>query len=133
MKKFQKSNFLRSISQNYTMCSLIFFSYFSFIRFHPTRIGLVFYQHKQLNFPNHGYTRVIKKCDDKNAWDYEDWKAGKFIPTPSKLNVMKKLGFVFPENVETVEVKDVMKLARELTRQQYVPPQQNQFNSRNLS
>ena len=48
---------------------------------------------------------------------------------------MKKLGFVFPENVETVEVKDVMKLAKELTRQQYgaVPPQQNHFNSRNLS
>ena len=32
---------------------------------------------------------------------------------------MKKLGFVFPENVETVEVKDVMKLAKKLTRQQH--------------
>ena len=69
--------------------------------------------------PDHGYTQVIKKCDDKNAWDYEEWKAGKFIPTPNKLNIMKNLGFVFPENVETVEVKDVMKLAKKLTRQQY--------------
>ena len=69
--------------------------------------------------PDHGYTQVIKKSDDKNAWDYEEWKAGKFIPTPNKLNIMKKLGFIFPENVETVEVKDVMKLAKKLTRQQH--------------
>ena len=92
-------------------------------RFRPTRIGLVFYQHKQLNFPKHGYNRVIKKSKDKNAWDYEDWKAGVFIPTPNKLNVMKNLGYVFPENVETVEVKDCMNYARELTKKQYCPRQ----------
>ena len=86
-----------------------------------------------MNFPNHGYTRVIKKCEDKNAWDYEDWKNGTFIPTPSKLKVMKNLGFKFPKNVETVLVKDVMAKAKYLTERQIQPSEvQNQRMSRNL-
>ena len=36
------------------------------------------------------------------AMDYENWRAGHFIPTPEKLESMKKAGFVFPDNVETV-------------------------------
>ena len=39
---------------------------------------------------------------EKYAWDYEDWKAGKFIPTPARLKSMKKAGYAFPEFV-TVE------------------------------
>ena len=39
---------------------------------------------------------------------------------------MKKLGFVFPKNVFTVEVKDVMNLARELTKKQYVPTKEQE-------
>ena len=39
---------------------------------------------------------------EKNHRDYEAWKAGKFIPTPRKLQMMKEDGFVFPDNVETV-------------------------------
>ena len=55
------------------------------------------------------------------ALDYENWKAGHFIPTPAKLESMKKAGFPFPDNVETVDVIDVMQKAPELTRNQISP------------
>ena len=71
-------------------------------RHHPTRIGLVFYQHKNLIYPQHGYQRVQEKTYEKNARDYEAWKVGKFTPTPRKLQLMKDDGFVFPDNVKTV-------------------------------
>lgn len=90
-------------------------------RFRPTRIGLVFYQHKQLNYPNHGYHRVIQKSKEKNARDYEAWKSGTFIPTPRKLQSMKEDGFVFPKNIETVAPGAEMMLANSLTNEQYRP------------
>jgi hypothetical protein len=70
--------------------------------FRPTRIGLVFYQHKNLSFPQHGFLRVQQKSKEKNARDYEAWKAGTFTPTPRKLEMMKEDGFKFPDDVETV-------------------------------
>ena len=90
-------------------------------RFRPTRIGLVFYQHKQLNYPNHGYHRVIQKSREKNARDYEAWKSGTFIPTPRKLQSMKEDGFVFPKNIATVAPGAEMMLANSLTNEQYRP------------
>ena len=39
---------------------------------------------------------------------------------------MKNLGFVFPENVFTVEVKDVMKLAKDLTKKQFLGESQDE-------
>ena len=71
-------------------------------RFRPTRIGLVFYQHKNLNHPKHGYENVVERGREKNARDYEAWKEGKFVPTPRKLQMMIEDGFVFPDNVKTV-------------------------------
>ena len=71
-------------------------------RFRPTRIGLIFYQHKNLNNANHGYENVLERQKDKNSRDYEAWKEGKFIPTSRKLQSMKDDGFCFPDNVLTV-------------------------------
>lgn len=71
-------------------------------RYKPTRIGLVFYQHKSLTYPNHGYERVKQKEYLKNKRDYEAWTMGAFTPTPRKLQMMKDDGFKFPDKVETV-------------------------------
>merc|ERR1719153_483206 len=71
-------------------------------RLNPTRIGLVFYQHKNLLHRNHGFYNVQQRSKDKNARDYELWKEGKWLPTPRKLQIMGEDGFLFPENQETV-------------------------------
>ena len=71
-------------------------------RYKPTRIGLVFYQHKNLMYPQHGYNRVCTKTKEKNERDYELWLAGKFTPTPRKLEMMRADGLQFPDNVKTV-------------------------------
>ena len=63
----------------------------------------------------------MQKSKEKNARDYEAWKAGTFIPTPRKLQSMKEDGFVFPENVETVAPGGEMMLAKSLTNEQYRP------------
>ena len=54
-------------------------------RLDPTCIGLVFFQHKRLNTPHHGYYQVIKKIKDKNMKDYNSCKAETFISTARKL------------------------------------------------
>ncbi len=56
-------------------------------RFRPTRIGLVFYQHRDLDFPMHSY-RVYKEYRRLiNARDYEALKEGKFKASKNKIRV----------------------------------------------
>ena len=73
-------------------------------RYKPTRIGLVFYQHKQLHYPHHGQGVNIVNMRQKNERDYQAWKDGLFVPTQRKLQTMIEQGFKFPKHVATIEV-----------------------------
>ncbi len=81
----------------------------------PTRIGLVFYQHKALNFPGHGAEAQVRlrewNCRKRAAWearvvemneqDYLAWLTGDFVPTAKRLQLMREVGLLFPPEVGT--------------------------------
>ena len=71
-------------------------------RGHPHRIGLVFYQHKNLHHPNHGADEFRRKRAIREFRDYVQWLKGNYVPTQSKLRAMIESGFDFPEDVKTV-------------------------------
>jgi len=72
-------------------------------RQNPCRIGLVFYQHKNLHFVNHGADEFLKKNQVREHRDYIQWLKGCFVPSSTKLGTMQKSGFCFPENVVTIK------------------------------
>merc|ERR1711970_774147 len=68
----------------------------------PHRIGLVFYQHKNLHHPNHGVGEFQRKRAIREFRDYVQWLKGNYVPTEAKLKAMIESGFVFPNEVKTV-------------------------------
>ena len=72
-------------------------------RYKPNRIGMVFYQHKTLNYPHHGQGNAQHTMRQKNERDYQAWKDGLFVPTQRKLQTMIEQGFRFPDNVSTID------------------------------
>ena len=72
-------------------------------RAHPHRIGLVFYQHKNLHHPGHGAEEFRRKRAIREFRDYGQWLKGNFVPTESKLRAMQDSGFSFPEEVKTLD------------------------------
>ena len=77
-------------------------------RVKPTRIGLVFYQHRNLDANFHGHELQSERFFLKNKRDYELWKLGKFVPSARKLQIMKDDGFVFPDNVKVASKNEMM-------------------------
>jgi len=71
-------------------------------RAHPHRIGLVFYQHKNLHHPLHGMEEFQRKRAIREFRDYVQWLKGNYVPTEAKLKAMVESGFVFPNEVKTV-------------------------------
>ena len=71
-------------------------------RSHPHRIGLVFYQHKNLHHPNHGADEFNRKRTIREFRDYVQWLNGNYVPTTSKLRAMQESGFEFPKEVRTI-------------------------------
>lgn len=65
----------------------------------PTRIGLVFYQHKNLIFSNHGLNELKVRDFDKMGKYYKMMQTGEFIPTERQLRMMLDQGFKFPQIV----------------------------------
>ena len=63
-------------------------------------IGRIFFLQKVGSLTEEERKRIerIQTKILKMAMDYEDWRAGHFIPTTEKLESMKKAGFVFPDN-----------------------------------
>ena len=72
----------------------------------PCRIGLVWYQHKNLHFPNHGASECKKKTEKREFRDYLNWLKGEWVMTSSQLHARQKSGYVFPDNVRVVKTKD---------------------------
>ena len=72
-------------------------------RHQPVRIGLVFYQHKSLHFPHHGYQEYVRKTEIREFRDYLQIISGNYTPTQHKLNSLTKSGFAFPEGIKTVK------------------------------
>lgn len=79
----------------------------------PQRISLVFYQHKNLIYRNHGWARFEEKMEKKRSEEERLIKEGKLKPSPRKKKKMMKDGFVFPEDCSNPVVKtepDVQKM-----------------------
>ena len=72
-------------------------------RFNPTRIGLVFYQHRNLTYTNHGKEEWRRRRYEEAYTKYERWANGEEILTHKRLNEMRQLGFKFPDNVATAK------------------------------
>ena len=64
-------------------------------RFNPTRIGLVFYQHKRLCFDLHGFHDLKERRMLKMRRDYENYLDGTFVPTSNQLKSMIDAGYEF--------------------------------------
>jgi hypothetical protein len=65
-------------------------------RSNPTRIGLVFYQHRNLIHPNHGNDEIRTRDVEKMAVYYDKMQTGEFVPTERQLKAMMDVGFKFP-------------------------------------
>merc|ERR1719341_2070871 len=68
----------------------------------PHRIGLVFYQHKNLHHPSHGAGEFQRKRAIREFRDYVQWLKGNYVPTEAKLRSMVESGFVFPETCKAI-------------------------------
>nr|AKK75092.1 tet methylcytosine dioxygenase [Procambarus virginalis] len=76
----------------------------------PKRISLVFYQHKNLIYRNHGWARFEEKMEKKRSEEERLIKEGKLKPSPRKKKKMMKEGFVFPDECNAVLESDMQRM-----------------------
>jgi len=69
-------------------------------RFDPTRIAVVFYQHRQLDYANHGCEEFRQRALEKMKEDFQQFLAGKFVPTKKQVLKMTEAGFQFPAEIK---------------------------------
>merc|ERR1712032_1781629 len=84
----------------------------------PCRIGLVWYQHKNLHFANHGSDECRRKTAKREFRDYIKWLEGTWVMTSSQLHSRQKAGYVFPDNVKLVKSKDAKSAPEDRFRQE---------------
>ena len=87
----------------------------------PCRIGLVWYQHKNLHFANHGADECRRKTAKREFRDYIKWLEGTWVMTSSQLHSRQKAGYVFPDNVKLVKSKDAKSAPEDRFRQEDYP------------
>lgn len=87
----------------------------------PCRIGLVWYQHKNLHFANHGADECRRKTAKREFRDYIKWLEGTWVMTSSQLHARQKAGYVFPDNVKLVKSKDAKSAPEDRFRQEDYP------------
>ena len=68
----------------------------------PTRIGLVFYQHVRLNYPEHGRVAWARRNQARASENYQRWLMGTRVPTAKDVAQMRADGFELPEDMEAV-------------------------------
>ena len=68
-------------------------------RAYPTRIGVVFYQHKNLTYPQHGAQEWIRRGRGRAHRNYMLWLVGKLSLTRQKLETFLEMGFPMPQHV----------------------------------
>jgi len=90
-------------------------------KYRPCRIGLVWYQHKNLHFANHGADECRRKTAKREFRDYIKWLEGSWVMTSSQLHSRQKAGYVFPENVKLVKSKDAKSAPEDRFRQEDFP------------
>jgi hypothetical protein len=62
----------------------------------PTRIGLVFYQHRDLHHPRHGAAAHNHKLALSQRASYLNWLEGRWAPASSQLRTLERAGYAFP-------------------------------------
>ena len=62
----------------------------------PTRIGLVFYQHRDLHHPEHGSAVYHRMLTDRQHASYVGWLAGQWALAASQKKTLEQAGFAFP-------------------------------------
>ena len=72
-------------------------------RFNPTRIGLVFYQHRRLTYANHGKQEWDRRSYNLDFQRYERGCKGEEMLTEKRVAIMRRAGFRFPDNVATIK------------------------------
>ena len=65
----------------------------------PTRIGLVFYQHRDLHHPEHGSAVYHRMLTDRQHASYVGWLAGQWVPAACQKKTLERAGFAFPSQV----------------------------------
>ena len=68
----------------------------------PSRVSLVYYQHRDLNQEGHGFEALRAAEAERQARRYEDIVAGKFRPTLNQLKKVGEAGFELPGQVDVI-------------------------------
>ena len=68
----------------------------------PSRVSLVYYQHRDLNQEGHGFEALRAAEAERQARRYKDIVAGKFRPTLNQLKKVGEAGFELPGQVDVI-------------------------------
>ena len=74
-------------------------------RYNPSRIGMVFYQHANLHFADHGASKEMLQRNEGNHSKYVRWLTGNFVPIRSEVNTLTKVKYSYQANLIKTDAK----------------------------